>query len=62
MKTYTLELTEEELNFLCDRCSRKAARLEEAHLKDIPCYRLSWQVMHKIYEARNIRQATEEKF
>ena len=45
---YTLELTEEELNFLYDRCSRKAARLEEAHLEDIPCYRLSWQVMSKI--------------
>lgn len=45
---YTLELTEEELNFLYDRCSRKAARLEEANLEDIPCYRLSWQVMSKI--------------
>lgn len=55
MKTYTLELTEEEINFLYDRCSSKAARLEEAHLEDIPCYRLSWQIMHKIYEARNIK-------
>lgn len=45
---YTLELTEEELQFIHDRCSRKAARLEEAHLEDIPCYRLSWQVMSKI--------------
>ena len=52
MKKYVLELTEEELNFLYDRCSRKAARLEEAHLKDLPCYRLSWQVMHKINTAR----------
>jgi hypothetical protein len=34
---YNLELTEEELDFLYDRCSRKAARLEEAHLEDIPC-------------------------
>lgn len=59
---YTLELTEEELNFLHDRCSRKAARLEEAHLEDLPCYRLSWQVIHKIYEAKNIKKATEEKF
>ena len=50
---YTLTLTEEELNFLYDRCSRKAARLEEAHLEDIPCYRLSWQVMSKIQEAKN---------
>jgi hypothetical protein len=53
MKIYTLELTEEELSFLYDRCSRKAARLEEAHLKDIPCYRLSWQVMNKINRLRN---------
>ena len=59
---FTLELTEEELNFLYERCSRKAARLEEANLKDIPCYRLSWQVMSKILEARNIKKATEEKF
>jgi hypothetical protein len=50
---YTLELTEEELMFLYDRCSRKAARLEEAHLEDIPCYRLSWQVMTKINRLRN---------
>lgn len=60
--TYKLELTEEELNFLYDRCSRKAARLEEAHLEDIPCYRLSWQVLHKIYEARGLQNTTEEKF
>ena len=59
---YTLELTEEELDFLYDRCSRKAARLEEAHLEDIPCYRLAWQVIHKIYEARDLKKATEEKF
>lgn len=49
---YILELTEEELMFLYDRCSRKAARLEEAHLEDIPCYHLSWQLMHKINKAR----------
>jgi hypothetical protein len=59
---YVLELTEEEINFLYDRCSRKAERLEEAHLEDIPCYRLSWQLMHKILDAKNIRKATEEKF
>lgn len=53
MKTFILELTEEELNFLYDRCSRKAARLEEAHLEDIPCYRLSWQVMSKIFKVRD---------
>lgn len=50
--TYTLELTEEELEFIHERCQRKAARLEEAQLTDIPCYRLSWQVMHKIFELR----------
>ena len=49
---YTLELTEEELDFLYERCSRKAARLEEAHLEDIPCYRLSWQLMSKIFKAK----------
>lgn len=59
---YTLELTEEELEFLYERCSRKAARLEEANLKDIPCYRLSWQVMHKIFKAKNITDAKKEKF
>lgn len=59
---YKLELTEEELNFLYDRCSRKAARLEEASLKDIPCYRLSWQLMHKIHEAKKLKQPKEEKF
>jgi hypothetical protein len=47
-----LELTEEELNFIYDRCSNKAARLEEVNLKDTPCYRLAHQVMHKIYESR----------
>lgn len=55
---FTLELTEEELNFIYERCSRKAARLEEAHLKDIPCYRLSWQVMTKIHRAR---EGTEDE-
>ena len=61
-KDYTLELTEEELDFVYTRCSRKAERLEEANLKDTPCYRLSWQVMNKIHEARNTRKATKEKF
>lgn len=52
-KTYTMELTPEELDFLYERCSRKAQRLEEAGLKDIPCYRLSWQVMSKISKVRS---------
>ena len=59
---YKLELTEEELMFLYDRCSRKAQRLEEAGLEDIPCYRLSWQIIHKIYEARGLKNTTKEKF
>ena len=49
---YILELTEEELDFIYTRCLRKAARLEEANLKDIPCYELSWQVMSKIHKIR----------
>lgn len=48
---YKIELTEEELQFIYDRCSNKAARLEEVNLKDTPCYRLAHQVMHKIYES-----------
>lgn len=50
--TYTLELTQEELDFIQERCSRKAQRLEEAGLEDIPCYRLSWQVMSKISKVK----------
>ncbi len=48
MMMYNLELTEEELDFIYERCSRKAARIEEIHLEDTPCYRLSWQIMTKI--------------
>ena len=51
--TFTLELTQEELDFLYERCSRKAQRLEEAGLMDIPCYRLSWQIMSKISKVRS---------
>ena len=51
--TYTLELTQAELDFLYERCSRKAQRLEEAGLSDIPCYHLSWQVMSKISKVRS---------
>lgn len=60
--TYKLELTEEELVFLPDRCVSKLARLEEAHLEDIPCYQLSRQVLYKIYAARGLNNTTEEKF
>ena len=49
---FILELTEEELDFLYDRCDRKAQRLEEAGLHDLPCYRLSWQLLSKILKAR----------
>lgn len=54
--TYNLELTKEELDFIYERCSRKAARLEDANLTDIPCYLLSWQVMSKIYNVRKEKQ------
>ena len=54
---YKLELTEEELQFIYDRCSRKAARLEESNLKDTPCYRLSWAIMNKI---ANVKRETKE--
>jgi hypothetical protein len=57
---YTLELTEEELEFIYTRCSRKIARLEESGLTDIPCYHLAWDVITKIYEAKN-NKTTKEK-
>ena len=57
---YKLDLTEEELQFIYNRCSRKAARLEDSHLEDTPCYRLSWIIMNKINEAKK-QAATEEK-
>ena len=49
---YHLELTEEELEFIYNRCSSKAARLEDSNLEDTPCYRLSWIIMNKIIEAK----------
>lgn len=52
-ETFTLELTREELDFLYERCSRKAQRLEEVNLTDIPCYKLSWQVIGKINKIVN---------
>lgn len=51
---YTLELTEEELMFIKERCSRKAERLEESHLEDTPCYRLAWQIISKISNTRKM--------
>ena len=47
-----LELTDEELEFVYTRCQRKAMRLEEAHLKDIPCYTLANRIMWKIHDLR----------
>ena len=47
-----LELTEEELQFIYDRCSSKAAKLEDSNLEDTPCYRLSWIIMNKITKAK----------
>lgn len=49
---YTLELTEEEIEFIYTRCLRKAMRLEESHLEDVPCYQLANQVMSKIYDSK----------
>ena len=49
---YNLNLTEEELEFVYTRCLRKAMRLEEAHLKDIPCYELANKIMWKINDLR----------
>lgn len=57
---YSLELTEEELEFIFDRCSRKAARLEEAHLEDTPCYKISWQLMSKIVKVKAQNNKTTE--
>lgn len=53
-----LELTEEELQFIYDRCSNKAARLEDSNLEDTPCYRLSWTIMSKITK---VKQEKENK-
>ena len=58
---YTLELTKEELDFIYERCQRKATRLEEANLKDIPCYRLSWDVMSKIYDVRKSQEGSSNE-
>ena len=52
LRMYNLELTKEELDFVYERCSRKAARLEESHLEDVPCFKIAWQVMSKIYDSR----------
>ena len=49
---YTLELTEEEIEFVYTRCLRKAMRLEESHLEDVPCYQLANQIMSKIYDSK----------
>ncbi len=49
---YILELTEEELEFVYTRCLRKAMRLEESHLEDVPCYQLANQIMSKIYDSK----------
>ena len=57
---YSLDLTKEELDFIYDRCSRKAAKLEESHLEDVPCYRLSWQIMSKIFELKKSHTEEEE--
>jgi hypothetical protein len=50
---YKLELTEEEIKFIYDRCFNKANRLEEIGLDDVPYYRIAHQIMHKIYVVKN---------
>jgi hypothetical protein len=55
---YTLELTEEELEFVYTRCLRKAMRLEESHLEDVPCYQLANQIMSKIYDSKKEKKET----
>lgn len=57
---FTLELTEEELDFIHDRCSRKAARLEEANLTDLPCYRIAWQIIPKIFKAKDSKKTGDK--
>ena len=54
-----LELNEEELEFVYARCQRKAMRLEEAHLEDIPCYTLANRIMWKIHDLR--KETKDEK-
>ena len=58
---YILELTEEELEFVYTRCQRKAMRLEEAHLKDIPCYRLAYQILYKIHDSRKTHDSKDQQ-
>lgn len=53
---YTLELTEEEIDFVYTRCLRKAMRLEESKLEDVPCYRIANQVMSKIYDSKKVSE------
>lgn len=53
---YNLELTEEELEFIRERCSRKAAKLEESHLEDTPCFRIAWQIISKIFDVKEERE------
>lgn len=56
---YLLELNKEQLDFIYDRCFNKMARLEDIGLDDTPCYRLSLEIMHLIYELR--KEKEEEK-
>ena len=54
---YLLELTEEQLNFIYDRCF-KMVYLEDAGLDDTPCHRLAMEITHLIYE---LKKEKEEK-
>lgn len=56
---YLLELTKEQLDFIYDRCFNKMMHLEDAGLKDTPCYRLSLEITHLIYEVKKEKEETK---
>lgn len=56
-----VELTEEELDFLIDRCFRKQVRLEEAGLTDAVCYGLSISARKKLEKIRKNYLQDEQK-
>ena len=46
----------EQLDFIYDRCFNKMMHLEDAGLKDTPCYRLSLEITHLIYEVKKEKE------
>ena len=51
---YKLDLTEEELNFIYDRCFNKSVHLEDLNLTDTPCYSLAVDIMFKIKKLKKL--------